>query len=147
MDPKLCEALNLPAESSIEDGVAAIMKLKEAAAAAETAKLTSEAENVCKTKNVAEKNRKEFIQNFVVNKGMLTVAMTDMFGTPTLERVVQPRLAVTPELPAKNKAASGEALLNKFNEMPEGKEKRAFLAANSVALFNARVAADAKKGE
>lgn len=145
---KIIARLKLPAGATEDDVIVAIDALEKAAADAQTAQLTTEAENVCKTKNVAEKDRADFVKDFVLNKGMLTLAMVNKFGTPpVVERVVQPRLAVTPELPAKNKAAADEAVLNKFNEMPEGKEKRAFLAANSAALFRARVAADAKKGE
>lgn len=142
---KVIASLGLPAGATEDDIVVAIDALKKAAADAETAKLTSEAENVCKMKNVAEKDRPDFVKDYVLNKGMLTLAMVNKFGTSEPPRVVQPGVAKIPE-PTKNKAETPEAILNKYNEMPEGKAKREYLRLNSKTIADARMAA-AKKGE
>lgn len=137
------ELLGLPETATEADACAAIKKIQEAAQTAESAKLMSEAQNVCKTKNVAETNRQAFCDKYVANKGMLTMDMVEMFA-PTPAKVVNKDAAQTPKTEDAGEAASDAVILNKYNAMSRGAAKNKFLDEHCEAIARAR---NAQKGE
>ena len=136
MNEKLIELLGLGPEATEDDIFTAVSALKTKVAEAEEAALNDEAEAAADENEDKIQNRAAFVAAYKANPDMARAMVGAMKPAAPAQRVCNRAAAKAPA--SVTAAADSDTLVfNRWNAMPRGAEKDAFLATNKAAIMRA----------